>query len=195
MKTDFIKSNLFTGFIVLLPIALLAVVLTWIYGIIANMLAPVANLLGIHPILATLISLFALVVLVFLVGIVMRTNIGRWFVKAIEKYFLYYIPGYNLMKDITKPFAGDGFKKSFKSVALVNIYENSMMVTAFVTDRNEEKGITTVFVPTGPNPTSGQIFHVKNKYVHPVNASVDSVLKSVLAVGSGSKKLLDKIEK
>ena len=78
---------------------------------------------------------------------------------------------------------------------LVNIYENSMLVTAFVTDRSEKKGVTTVFVPTGPNPTSGQIFHVKNKYVHPVNASVDSVLKSVLAVGSGSKRLLEKMEK
>ncbi|MEJ2286453.1 MAG: hypothetical protein P8X85_22980 [Desulfobacterales bacterium] len=66
-------------------------------------------------------------------------------------------------------------------------------MTAFVTDTHDS-GRHTVFVPTGPNPTSGLIFHVPDKYVHPVGVSVEETLRSVIGCGAGSSNLIDGFE-
>ena len=195
MSKDFFKTNLFTGFIVILPLALLLVVLGWIYSIIAKIIFPIAQIYGTPGLVTNLLALITFIVFIFLIGLTARTGPGKWFSTRLEKYMLSKIPGYNMIKDMIKPFAGKGYQKSFKSVALVNLYENSVLVTGFVTDHSPKKGYTTVFIPTGPNPTSGQIVHLKDKYVHHIDVPVETVLKSVIAVGSGSKKLLDKLKK
>lgn len=192
---EYFKSNLFTGFVALLPLALLILVLGWLYGIIARIIFPIAQFYGTPGIITNILAIISLIIIIFLIGLAVRTAPGKWFAQRSEKYFLSKIPGYNMIKDITKPFTGKGYQKSFQSVALVNLYENSVLVTAFVTDQSEKKGYTTVFVPTGPNPTSGQIVHLKNKYVHQVDIPVETVLKSILAVGSGSKKIIEKMKK
>jgi uncharacterized membrane protein len=63
------------------------------------------------------------------------------------------------------------------------------MCTAFVTDEHPD-GSYTVFVPTGPNPTSGQIFHLKKDFVHPVDVGVDETMRSILSCGAGSTPLI-----
>lgn len=192
---DFIKSNILTGLIALLPIVLFLAVLLWLYGIIARIIIPISNIFGTPGVITNLIVIISLIITLFIIGLIVRTAPGKWFGKTINTYILHKIPGYNTIKDIIKPLTGNGYQKSFKGVALVNIYENSVLVTAFITDKNVKKGYTTVFVPTGPNPTSGQIMHMKNKYVHPVDISVDKVLKSVISVGSGSAAIIEKMNK
>ena len=51
----------------------------------------------------------------------------------------------------------------FSSVALIQIFQNETLVTGFVTDEHQN-GTSSVFVPTGPNPTSGFIYHLPNEY-------------------------------
>jgi uncharacterized membrane protein len=50
-----------------------------------------------------------------------------------------------------------------------------------------------VFVPTGPNPTSGFIYHLDQQYVHPVKVSVEEAMRSVISCGAGSGTLLGKL--
>ena len=84
-----------------------------------------------------------------------------------------------------------GQKESpFSSVALARIFGNDTIATCFITDRHSD-GSYTVFVPTGPNPTSGNIFHLKNEYVHPVSVPVEDVMRSIISCGRGSGKLID----
>jgi uncharacterized membrane protein len=63
-------------------------------------------------------------------------------------------------------------------------------MTAFITDTHQN-GRYTVFVPTGPNPTSGLIFHIPQEYVHPVGVSVEAAMRSVIGCGAGSADLLN----
>lgn len=62
-------------------------------------------------------------------------------------------------------------------------------MTAFVTEQHVD-GSYSVFVPTGPNPTSGNIYHLKKKYVHLVDVSVEDAMRSIISCGAGSGKLL-----
>jgi uncharacterized membrane protein len=45
-------------------------------------------------------------------------------------------------------------------------------------------------MPTGPNPTSGLIFHLEGKYVHPVEIPVQDAMRSIISCGVGTAKLL-----
>jgi uncharacterized membrane protein len=65
-------------------------------------------------------------------------------------------------------------------------------VSAFVTDSHDD-GSYTVFVPTGPNPTSGNIYHLKGKWVHPVDVSVEDTMRSIISCGAGSSMLIEKL--
>ena len=55
-------------------------------------------------------------------------------------------------------------------------------------------GGVAVFVPTGPNPTSGLIFHVPRDHVHPVAVSVEEAMRSVIGCGAGSTALVNGLE-
>jgi len=66
-------------------------------------------------------------------------------------------------------------------------------MTAFITDTHED-GSYTLFVPTGPNPTSGLIFHLAGKYVHPVDVPVQDAMRSIISCGAGSSKLIDELK-
>lgn len=187
------KSHFFTGLIVLLPISLLVAVVVWLYRIIDAIIAPFAHFYDAPALITNLLVLVAVVIVVFLVGVSARTRPGEWFFDNLDRHVFFYLPGYNAIKRLLKPFLGEGYKRSFRSVALVDIWDNWTLMTAFITDKTD--GYTTVFVPTGPNPTSGNIYHIPDERVRVVDVRVESVLQSVISVGAGSRKLIERLEK
>jgi len=62
-------------------------------------------------------------------------------------------------------------------------------MTGFVTDRLDSGDIT-VFVPTGPNPTNGYIFHLKPDQVEEIDASTEEAMRSIIGIGVGSNKVI-----
>jgi uncharacterized membrane protein len=67
--------------------------------------------------------------------------------------------------------------------------DTDVSVTALVTSRHAD-GHVTVFVPTGPNPTSGFIYHLDASLVelHP-EIGVESMMKTVVSCGAGTAHL------
>ena len=100
------------------------------------------------------------------------------------------IPGYSLIKETVSQFFGNK-KSPFSSVALVQIFGNETLASAFITDEHKD-GTRTVFVPTGPNPTSGNIYHLPEDRVHPVDVSVEEAMRSIISCGAGSSTLISK---
>jgi uncharacterized membrane protein len=123
------------------------------------------------------------------VGIFVKTRVGQFIQHNLEKRILQMAPGYPTIKSIVMQFIGKK-KSPFSSVALVEVFGNETLMTAFITDTHDS-GRYTVFVPTGPNPTSGLIFHMPKKHVHPVKVSVEETMRSVIGCGAGSANLLD----
>ena len=60
-------------------------------------------------------------------------------------------------------------------------------MTGFITDDQGE--IITVFVPTGPNPTSGNIYHLAKDKVLKTGAPVDNGMKTIISCGAGSTEI------
>ena len=119
-----------------------------------------------------------------LLGYYTKTRMGKEVYEKTEVRLLTRIPGYKIVKETIMQFMGNK-KPPFSSVALVKIFGNQTMVTAFVTDEHPD-GSFTVFVPTGPNPTSGNIYHVQEEQLIKVNATVEDTMRSILGCGAGS---------
>jgi uncharacterized membrane protein len=66
-------------------------------------------------------------------------------------------------------------------------------MTGFITDNLGE--LITVFVPTGPNPTSGNIYHIPKEKVFKTDSSVEAGMKSIISCGAGSSEIFKTIKK
>jgi uncharacterized membrane protein len=190
--------------VVLLPIGVLLIVFNWIIDTLRSLLRPLLGpykdamldsglpLLSnnyVAEVLALLIVVLLFIAICFMIGAVVRTAVGRWFHDKIEHYVLKLAPGYSLVKETVAQFFGDK-PSPFRSVAFVQIFGDApTQVTAFITERHAN-GWFTVFVPTGPNPTSGQIFHVPGEKVTELHQPVEDVMRSVISCGAGSDKLM-----
>ena len=192
----FFKTTLLGGVIVVLPTIILGFAFKWLFGKVGDGIRPLTQLVGdnlelpdeYERLIATLIVLSVILLSFFLIGLFIRTRIGRWIYSAFENSLLSKAPGYKMIKETVNQFLGKK-ESPFSSVALVQIFENETQVTAFITDRHDN-GTITVFVPTGPNPTSGFIYHLDQKYVHPVPVSVEDAMRSVISCGAGSDALI-----
>jgi len=189
-----LKSVFLTGLLTLLPLGILLFVITWAYRLIANVLAPIISLFSFgSTFLLVIMTLVALIIIIVLIGLAIQTRIGKIFFSWVEEGVFSFIPGYKNIKRLVDSFTRTTAKDSYQSVALVDVYHNGTLMTALVTDK-PTKDITTVFVPTGPNPTSGSMYHLNNKYVFPVNVSVQKVIETVIAVGKNSSILFENLK-
>lgn len=186
-----LRQSFLAGLLVLLPVVIMLALVQWVFGKLQDVLRPIAVRLqteGMRDLVALVLALALVICVCLLVGYFVRWRIGQFIHQQLETRLLRIAPGYNLIKETLMQFLGNR-PSPFSSVALVRIFDNDTMVTAFVTERHEN-GWYSVFVPTGPNPTSGNIFHVKPELVHHVKLPVEEVMRSVISCGAGSAGLL-----
>lgn len=193
---SFFKTSLLGGIVVILPVAILFFVFKWIFNLVTGMIQPLTGIVMttiripvFQELLADIMVIAVILIACFIVGVFVRTKLGTFIHRTIENRILKIAPGYSLIKETVMQFLGSG-RTPFSSVALAQIFGNETLVSAFITDTHAD-GSYTVFVPTGPNPTSGNIFHLKGKYVHPVDVPVEDTMRSIISCGAGSTKLIN----
>ena len=86
-----------------------------------------------NPYLGTALASLAILGVCFAVGIMVRTQIGKWLHTGLEQILMKRIPGYMLIKETVSQFLG-AKKTPFSTVALVRLFDNDTLVTCFVTD-------------------------------------------------------------
>lgn len=189
---SFVKTSLLGGVVVILPVVIIFLVFRWLVSAIARVIAPLTRLVmaasRLQALLAGILTAALIVLICFLVGAVLKTRAGKFFYKELENRILKIAPGYSLVKQIVIQFLGQK-ENPFFGVALVRIFGNETLVTAFVTGVHPD-GMYTVFVPSGLNPTTGSIFHLPCEFVHPVDVSIEEAMKSIISCGSGSSALI-----
>jgi uncharacterized membrane protein len=191
----FVHTSLLGGIVVILPVAVMFLVFRWIFGMVTGLISPFVRMLGLvleietrtQTVLAHFVVLAVIVAACFLVGVAVRTRLGGMAYKSIEKRVLRVAPGYSIIKETVTQLLGSR-RMPFSTVALVRVAEN-LTVTAFVTESHPD-GTHTVFVPTGPNPTTGFILHVTAEQIDIVKVPVEKVVRSIISCGVGSSALI-----
>lgn len=191
---NFLTTTLIGGLVVILPIAIFIFFVNFLIGFVNNLLQPIAGIISRifddwSGIVAQIISFLVVVLFCFMVGIFIRTRIGNNIFSYIEKQWLLKLPLYGTIKETIKQFFGNE-KTPFTKVVLVDIFNNGTRMTGFVTDELPN-GKLTIFVPTGPNPTNGFIFHVDEEQVEYLDTNTEDAMRSIIGVGVGSADALN----
>lgn len=189
---QFIKTTFVGGFLVVLPVVILLLVLNWVFESLRGYIKPVTNLViettKTNEYVAALLAFILIILVFFLVGLFIKTEMGKVGFSAFENKFLRKIFGYKIIKETVVQLFGEE-KTIFKAVALVKLFGNETKMTAFVTDEHDN-GSYTVFIPSGPAPTAGFVYHVKKEQIEILDVPVEQALRSILSLGAGSKKML-----
>lgn len=190
----FITTTFIGGFLIFLPLVILLLTFNWMFELISNYLKPISTLLveatRIQEFFAFLISVVIFLGICFFLGLFVKTRYGNILYNIFEENILKKIPGYRIVKETTTQLFGSQ-KNLFSGVALVNLFGNETLVTAFITEEHSN-GWFTVFIPSGPAPTAGFAYHLPPQYVHRVKYPTDMAMKTVISLGSGSKSILEK---
>jgi len=194
MKKDrySIIDNIKAGINAILPLAVLILLLSWGMKVIFKLIQPIIVIMAPRTadqtvfvkVAALILSLF----IVFLIGAILRSREGRRLFARVEDKIFKILPGYTVVKEIILQFIGTK-KTPFSQVALVRTFGTATEQIAFVTDENKD-GSYTVFVPTGPNPTSGNIYILPKEQVKFVDIPVESAMKAIVTGGIGTKSLI-----
>ncbi|MDM3870326.1 DUF502 domain-containing protein [Porticoccus sp. W117] len=188
------KKIFIGGVMVLLPVVILAAAFKWLFALITNWIQPLTNLVvadnRLPELVGDLIVIAIILVLCFVVGTLVSTRIGAWAHRLFDRYLLKLAPGYRMVKEVIAQFFGDASKSPFANgeVARVKIFgpQCPTSVTAIVTSRHDS-GDFTVFVPTGPNPTSGNMYHLKPDQVElRPDIKLEDMMRTIIACGAGS---------
>lgn len=188
-----IRTSILGGVAVILPAAILIFIFKWIFSLVTDIIQPLTNLVMAKSQLQEFIADFLVIAIILsvclIVGIIVKTRVGKYIHEKLETRILKIAPGYTMVKETVMQFIGNK-KSPFSSVALVQVFGNDTLMTAFVTDTHSDNRYS-VFVPTGPNPTSGNIYHLNGEYVHHIDIPVEDAMRSIISCGAGSSSLIN----
>lgn len=194
----FLWTTLIGGVVALAPLTLIILLFRWVINMIGRNLTPVVDRLLQDPdpnplfkFALYVLTFTAILIFFFVIGLVVRTRLWAFLNKAEDRYLLR-IPGYKMVKETVQQFFGKN-RSFFKEVVLVDIFNTGALMTGFITDDQGE--VITVFVPTGPNPTSGNIYHLQKSRVLKTKATVDNGMKTIISCGAGSAEVFATMEK
>jgi uncharacterized membrane protein len=183
---EFLVNALLGGLLIVVPIYLAVLVLLKGMKSVAALLRPFTMLLPDWLPAENLLSLALVLVVCFLLGVAVRTRVGRTLRERIEKSLFERLPGYALFRSLTQRLAGEGRESAWKP-ALVEIEE--ALVPAFIIEELDD-GRFTVFVPSVPTPFAGAVYILTPERVHALDVPFTQAIQSVSRWGSGSKDLV-----
>ena len=138
------------------------------------------------------LGILALVLLIFLAGLLATNLIGRRMVTRWEEFLdrVPFVRGiYATLKSIMDILSFKQREK-YDKVVMIQFPKNGHYCLAFVTGETREEiqalapePLVHVFVPTSPNPTSGYFLLVPEKEVTPVELGVEEAMKLIVSGG------------
>jgi uncharacterized membrane protein len=182
-----IRSRLLTGLFVIFPVGFTVWILYILFRFLDNILRPAIDPWLGFPIPG--LGLLAVIVLLYLVGLLAANVLGRQILVAAESLLLrmpfvraIYLASKQVIDTLRLPGKG-----AFQRVVLVQYPRRGIWALAFVTGtaHREEDGATLLhlFLPTSPNPTSGMMLILRETEVVGLNITVEEGIRLVVSGG------------
>lgn len=203
MPTLYIKRNLITGLLTIIPLWVTWLVFRFVLGLLVKLGQPlVAGL--VHAIsvfspelaayfnsqwLLYLLALLSTLVALFLVGLLARRVVGQRILAAVES-LVRRIPLAQTVYGATKQLLGSLQSKPdhVERVVLVDYPRPGIkavgMVTRVLSEQDSGRKVATVFIPTTPNPTSGYLEVVPLDELTPTDWTLDQAMTFIISGGA-----------
>ena len=194
---NFIKKSVLGGLLIISPAVVLFFAFRWAFYTVTDLIQPLANpiaeRISAPAFIVDILVILLILVGCFIVGNIAATGTGKWLHSRFDSTLAKLAPGYNLVRDIINQVFGSNSSSPFSKgeVARAKIFgaDIATEVTGIITSTHTD-GWYTLFIPTGPNPTSGMIYHLPSEQVELLpDIKVDEALKTIIACGAGSGEL------
>ena len=222
--SDFLRASFIAGFFVALPTGLTFGFLAWLWDYLDGPLSQVFKISGKPPglwqrtvnaiqndqfgqLFVPLMGLFVLMIVVLLLGVLIRSFVGRYLLSLVESW-VGQVPLvgmlYSSVKQLSQAFMDEDSKNKFQSAVLVQFPMKGSWAIGFVTGsaqgfladtmsstlRAEAESlgeqapeIITVFVPTTPLPTQGFTLVLPKSETRELPITVNEAIKLVISGG------------
>lgn len=199
LKQD-LKNDLIAGLLVVIPLAttiwLSVSTAKWAINLFTRIPKQINPFDGLNPILTDVLNFsvgFTVPLLsILIIGLMARNIAGRWLLDFGEQ-FLQAIPlagsVYKTLKQILETLLSDS-KTKFRRVVLVEYPRKGVWTIGFVTGQvspqlqnHLQEEMTSVFIPTTPNPTSGWYTVVPQHEVIDIDISIEDAFKVLISGG------------
>lgn len=188
----FFLTTVLGGLFVILPISIFIIIMRFALDLLVNVISPLSNLMRFNEATpkwsADLMAITIITLVFFIIGLIVQMPRGKAYFKYMERKYLEMIPMYSTIRETVNQFTGK--TKPFSQVVMADVFGNDTRMVGFITDELEND-MFSIFVPTGPNPTNGFVFHVKRHQLEFIEARSEDAMRSIIAVGTGTKAMLN----
>jgi len=188
------RRKFLMGLVAILPVGLTIFVcwflVTKFGSLLVRLFARIPYLRELPEIAVGVIGFVAVVVIIYLVGVLTTSILGRWMVRFGEMV-LTRVPLVRTIYTSSKQLAETLFvdRSAFRRVVMVEFPKKGTYTMGFVTTDNawtvkptQDRALP-VFVPTTPNPTSGYLLLVPEQELIPTDLSVEWAMKIIISGG------------
>ena len=192
------RRTLITGLLVVLPIFVTFFVIKFLFNVIGGILSPVVIktfiYFGFSPsskideFVITSVAFVLTFVALYSIGVIATNFLGKFIISFFET-ILHNVPiiknvytsSKKLIEIISLP-----SRQSFKRVVIVEYPRVGMKAFAFVTGNLKTQDgteLSSIFIPTTPNPTSGFLIYLHEQDIEETDLSVEEGMKLIVSGG------------
>ena len=186
---QFFKTTILGGLCVLLPVAACGYLMVEIVKVAMEIMDELVQNLPVEQLggaaMVPLLAVASVLGLSFLLGLIVRTTVGRNLGGWMERSLLRLLPGYDIFKTLAVQMVG---RKDETRGTPVLVRMGASRQVGFLMEENPT-GELTVFVPASPALSVGAIHIVEADRVERVKASMVQVVNCVAGMGIGSSPL------
>jgi len=187
-------NPLSSGFVILLPLLVVGLLVEQIFLALHALLLPLLDAMPGVVFQRTAVRLVAVcltfVVLLYMVGLLARTRMGRALGGWMEPGLQNHVPLYLVLHNLAAGLVERGEEKTMIP-AQITVDSPGLTQLGLIVEQHAD-GSATVFLPGSPNPSSGTVVVVDAERIRELHVPVPSVFKCVGSWGHGTAALLEK---
>ena len=181
----FFKTTIIGGLLFLVPFAVLVIVFERIAPAVGKLVQPAAALVPfsayLGPVILFLLTIAAIVLICFLVGLLAETGLAKRLVEMLETNVLERIPLYSIAQSMSRDIVGD--ESSASSVVLVRF--DDAWQFGLRMGESAPDGLVAVFIPDSPTPQTGSVILVESNRIQPTEMTTLALFKALKGRGVG----------
>jgi uncharacterized membrane protein len=190
---EFLKTTALGGLFVVLPVLLLYMLLGEMLNLVVGLATPIADLFpkGTFDELTAPfpVAVILLLGVSFVVGLVLRVEIGRNLGGWLEQKVFDRLPLYGALKSLTKAFGEAGEGAAFRPALLAG--SDGILELVYVVEDHGD-GLLTILVPWAPTAFSGFVKIVRKDRVEMLDTNLAEASRVLSQWGVGIRDLLGK---
>ena len=191
--TDFLKTTLVGGVLIVLPLLLFYMLLSEILGMVVALATPIADLFPKETFdevkMTVLLAVILIVGVSFIFGLALRSSLLRRSGLWVENKTLGHLPIYKAVKGLSRGLAGAKEDGVFKP-AILTSSDGSREIVYLIEEHDD--GQATILVPWTPTSFAGSIKILSRERIELLDASLGDTSAVLSNWGVGAKDLLNK---